>query len=253
MNFAIFSMQLLHPAIFYSIKNELISRPKSLQFPLLPKPYRARILNCTIPNPLCQETQHENDYTTNKSSISISKSQIDNIAGEEPELSNRYIRWLREVGNVDKAMDFLSKMEALGFHLSYVSYTGLLTALASVGRTSEVKAVFQEMVSSGFKPRQKVYNILLKGFLRRGLLKAANRVLESMNDLGVWKNRETYEILLDYYVGAGRLNDSWEVVAETRKDGFEPNSFVYRRIIELYRDNGMWKKATKLVAEIREN
>ncbi|KAH0721750.1 hypothetical protein KY290_006167 [Solanum tuberosum] len=155
-------------------------------------------------------------------------------------------------GDVDKAMRLLSEMEALGFHPSFVSYSSLIAALGSVGRTSEADAIFQEMLCSSRKPRIKVFNILLRSFLRKGLLRLADKVLMLLDDLAVDRNQETYEILLEYYVSAGRLEDTWLIVAKMRRESYPLNSFVYSKIIELYRDNGMWKKALGIVEEIRE-
>ncbi|KAL4583104.1 hypothetical protein LXL04_007668 [Taraxacum kok-saghyz] len=248
-------------SIVFSVTAGVISHPKSLEFLLPLNGFKSRSQNSHILNPFCQRIKDKADYAKKVMCLAnaidrlqISDSQTNDTTGEElsPELSNRYIRGLCKAGNIDRAMVYLSQMEALGFRLSYASYTCLLTTLVSVGRTLEVEAIYQEMVISGFQPRLEVYNLLLKGFLRKGLLTLADKVVESMNDMGVWKNRETYEILLGYYVSAGRLKDTWEVVAKMRKDGFEPNSFVYSMIIKLYRDNGMWKKAINLIAEVRE-
>ena len=92
-------------------------------------------------------------------------------AGEElsGESYNRLIRRCCSEGNVDKAMSLLAKLDALGFHPSFVSYAYLIEALGSVGRTLEADCLFQEMRGFGFKPRTKLYNVLLRGCLKKGM------------------------------------------------------------------------------------
>ncbi|KAF1001487.1 hypothetical protein AG4045_002500 [Apium graveolens] len=168
------------------------------------------------------------------------------------ELYNDDICTFCREGDVDDAMNVLSEMEALGFRPNYITYSCLVAALASHGRTCEAEAIFQEMLQNGFKPRLKLCNLLLRSFLRKGLLGLAYRLLLAMDDFNLKKNRETYEILLDYYVSAGRLEDTWSVIAMMKREGFQLDSFVCSKVIGLYRDNGMWKKALGTVREIRE-
>lgn len=187
------------------------------------------------------------DYSSNEQ-------QTFHINGEEIsyDLYNASICELCSEGDVDKAMGLLSQMEALGFHANYLSYTSLIAALGSVGRTLEADAIFHEMLSSGRRPGVKVVNALLRSFLRKGFLRLADKVLMLLEDLDVERNQETYEILLEYYVNAGRLEDTWLIVSKMRRESYRLNSFVYSKITELYRDNGMWKKALGIVEEIRE-
>ncbi|KAL6132328.1 hypothetical protein ACLB2K_070699 [Fragaria x ananassa] len=73
-------------------------------------------------------------------------------------------------GHVDKAMALLAQMEAIGLRPNSVSYSYLIDALGSIGRTLEADVLFQEMIFLGFRPRIKLYNVLLRGFLKKGLL-----------------------------------------------------------------------------------
>ncbi|KAL6144115.1 hypothetical protein ACLB2K_054810 [Fragaria x ananassa] len=78
--------------------------------------------------------------------------------------------WKARAGHVDKAMALLAQMEAIGLRPNSVSYSYLIDALGSIGRTLEADVLFQEMIFLGFRPRIKLYNVLLRGFLKKGLL-----------------------------------------------------------------------------------
>ncbi|RVW41763.1 putative pentatricopeptide repeat-containing protein [Vitis vinifera] len=166
-----------------------------------------------------------NTHMKNKHQVSVEEVSISEN-GEELSgvVYNARIRESCRVGDVDKAMKLLAQMEALGFSLSLGSYTTVIEALGSVGRTWKLRPFFMEMVHLGLKP--------------------------DLRELG--GNRATYEALVDYYGHAGRLNDVWAVIGEMSREGFGPDSFVYSKVIGVYRDNGMWKKAMEIVREIRE-
>ncbi|XP_022890446.1 pentatricopeptide repeat-containing protein CRP1, chloroplastic isoform X3 [Olea europaea var. sylvestris] len=191
----------------------------------------------------------------NSRHISISEHAND-FYGTGKELSrdsyNETICELCKEGDIDSAMTLVSQMEALGYHPNSISYTCLITALGSIGRTLEADAIFNEMILSNCRPGIKVFNALLKSCLRKGLLELADKVSRVLDDSGLVRNRETFEILIDYYVHAGRLKDTWLVISQMKRKEYQLDSFVYSKIIELYRDNGMWKKAIAIMREIRE-
>ncbi|XP_062083920.1 putative pentatricopeptide repeat-containing protein At5g36300 [Humulus lupulus] len=87
--------------------------------------------------------------------------------GEElsGESYNQLIREYCREGNVDTAMTLLARLDAMGFHPSFVSYAYLIEAIGSVGRTLEGHCLFQEMTWVEFEPKVKLYNVLLRGFL----------------------------------------------------------------------------------------
>ncbi|CAN4109252.1 unnamed protein product [Withania somnifera] len=136
--------------------------------------------------------------------------------------------------------DLYNESISLGFHPSFVSYSCLISAIGSVGRTLEADAIFQEMLCSFLKPRIKVFNTLLRSFLRKGLLQLADKVLMLLEDLAIERNQETYEILLEYYVNAGRLEDTWLIVGKMSGESYPLNSIVYTLgILEEIREMGL--------------
>ncbi|RVW41768.1 putative pentatricopeptide repeat-containing protein [Vitis vinifera] len=171
------------------------------------------------PFPTLINTHMKNKHQVSVEEISISEN------GEELSgfVYNARIRESCRVGDVDKAMKLLAQMEALGFSLSLGSYTTVIEALGSVGRTLEAEAIFMEMVHLGLKP--------------------------DLRELGGTEQLMRPLLIIGR---AGRLNDVWAVIGEMSREGFGPDSFVYSKVIGVYRDNGMWKKAMEIVREIRE-
>ena len=93
-------------------------------------------------------------------------------------------------------MALLAKLEALGIHPIFVSYTCLIDTLGSAGRTLEADRLFQEMIFLEFKTRIKLNNVLLIRYLIEGFLRMRVRILRVFGGI---KKRMRFFVLMTFF------------------------------------------------------
>ncbi|KAL4583105.1 hypothetical protein LXL04_007669 [Taraxacum kok-saghyz] len=199
----------------------VFSHPKSLEILLPPDIFKARSLNCHILNPFCHRIKDKADYAKRVMCLAnaidrlpISDSQTDDTTGEElsPELSNRYIRGLCKAGNIDRAMVYLSQMEALcglceqtvkvlqlmeheGMEPNLIMLNVLINAFGIAGRHLEALSVYHHINESGVSPDVVTYTTLMKALLRAKEFKKVPVIYKDMETAGCSPDRKARELL----------------------------------------------------------
>ncbi|CBI26569.3 unnamed protein product, partial [Vitis vinifera] len=170
-----------------------------------------------------------NTHMKNKHQVSVEEVSISEN-GEELSgvVYNARIRESCRVGDVDKAMKLLAQMEALGFSLSLGSYTTVIEALGSVGRTLEAEAIFREMVHLGLKLDLRVIGV----YRDNGMWKKAMEIVREIREMGVSLDKRIYNSIIDTFGKCGELSEALEVFEKMQEEGVKPDIMTWNSLIQ---------------------
>jgi len=128
-------------------------------------------------------------------------------------------------GGLKTCMELLEKMKSLSIAPNRITYTSLITSLASVGRVTEAKQVFAFMKGDPkVKPGVITYNALMTGLISQSTVK--DDVLEevtflysNMRKSGIKPNIVTMNVLIKGLCLLSRVSDARSLIEEMESKG----------------------------------
>ncbi|XP_038883965.1 pentatricopeptide repeat-containing protein At5g42310, chloroplastic isoform X2 [Benincasa hispida] len=194
---------------------------------------------------------------TNKIDVPILQKLYEEIESDKIELDgqllNDIILGFAKAGDPNRALYFLSMVQASGLNPKTSTFVAIISALGNHGRTEEAEAIFEEMKEGGLKPRIKAFNALLKGYARKGSLKEAESIVSEMEKSGLSPDEHTYGLLVDAYANVGRWESARHLLKQMEARNVQPNSFIFSRILASYRDRGEWQKTFEVLREMKNS
>ncbi|XP_026397703.1 pentatricopeptide repeat-containing protein ELI1, chloroplastic-like [Papaver somniferum] len=142
-----------------------------------------------------------------------------------------------------EALELFSQMRELGFHLSDITYIGLLHACSHAGLLAEGRAFFQSMkVEHGIEPKIEHYGCMVDLLGRAGLLDEAYELVKGMQI-------DPDPVLWGTLLGACKLHGNitlGEHIAQSLVDRGLANSGTYILLSNMYAAAGNWDGVARM-------
>ncbi|XP_076919244.1 pentatricopeptide repeat-containing protein At4g20770-like [Bidens hawaiensis] len=137
---------------------------------------------------------------------------------------------------IQKAIEFMQKMQRLGFEPDEVTYINMLTACLKAGDIETAHEIFNKMGSPGLTS----WNALLSGYTQIGKHKEAIRVFIKMQFCNVKGDETTFAVIASSCGSLGLSEGGKQVHAVSIKNYFDDDVYVASGLI------GMYSKCNKI-------
>ncbi|KAJ0592030.1 putative tetratricopeptide-like helical domain superfamily [Helianthus annuus] len=137
---------------------------------------------------------------------------------------------------INKAIEFMQKMQRFGFEPDEVTYINMLTACLKSGDIDTAREIFNKMGS----PSLSSWNALLSGYSQIGKHKEAVRLFINMQFCNVKGDRTTFAVVFSSCASMGLLEGGKQAHAASVKNLFDDDIYVASGLI------GMYSKCNKI-------
>ncbi|CAH8279856.1 unnamed protein product [Arabidopsis lyrata] len=140
-------------------------------------------------------------------------------------LNNAVIDMYAKSGNITKALEVFESVN----ERNVVTWTTIITGLATHGHGAEALVMFDRMVKAGVKPNDVTFIAILSACSHVGWVDLGNRFFNSMRSkYGINPNIEHYGCMIDLLGRAGKLREAEEVI---KSMPFESNAAIWGSLL----------------------
>ncbi|TXG48213.1 hypothetical protein EZV62_027507 [Acer yangbiense] len=149
---------------------------------------------------------------------------------------------------IQKAIDFMQRMQTCGFEPDEVTYINMLAACVKSGDIETGRQMFDSMLS----PSVSSWNAMLSGYSQNENHKEAVQLFREMQFRGVQPDRTTLAIILSSCAALGLLEAGKQVHAASQKSAFHMDQYVASGLIGIYSKCQKTKLAERVFCKIPE-
>ncbi|CDY11939.1 BnaC03g13650D [Brassica napus] len=165
-------------------------------------------------------------------------------------LSNALIDMYAKSGDIKKALEEFERVS----DRNVVTWTTLITGLATHGLGGEALTMFNRMVKAGVEPNSVTFIAVLSACSHVGLVDLGKRFFTSMrSDYGIEPNIEHFGCLIDLLGRAGRLKEAEEV---SKTMPFEANAAIWGSLLaasNVHHDLELGERALNQLIKLEPN
>ncbi|KAL0710162.1 hypothetical protein Bca4012_017140 [Brassica carinata] len=165
-------------------------------------------------------------------------------------LNNALIDMYAKSGNVAKALEEFERVS----ERNVVTWTTIITGLATHGLGGEALTMFNRMVKAGVQPNSVTFIAVLSACSHVGLVDLGKHLFTSMRSVyGIQPNVEHFGCLIDLLGRAGRLKEAEEV---SRTMPFEANAAIWGSLLaasNVHHDLGLGESALNQLIKLEPN
>ncbi|CAA7062595.1 unnamed protein product [Microthlaspi erraticum] len=165
-------------------------------------------------------------------------------------LSNAVIDMYAKSGDVTKALEVFESVN----ERNVVTWTTMITGLATHGLGAEALAMFNRMVKAGVKPNGVTFVAVLSACSHVGLVDLGKRLFRLMrSEYGIEPNIEHYGCVIDLLGRAGKLREAEEVL---KAMPFEANAAIWGSLLaasNVHHDLELGERALSQLIKLEPN
>ncbi|KAG9439551.1 hypothetical protein H6P81_019716 [Aristolochia fimbriata] len=153
-----------------------------------------------------------------------------------------------QIGQSDKALELLERMQLHGFKPDEVTYVGLLGACTKSGDIEAAHKIFCQMSN----PSRISWNAMLSGYCQKGNYGEAIELFRQMQFQDVFPDRTTLAVLLSSCTGLWLLDFGKQVHAVSTRALFHVDLFVASGLVDMYSKCGKINLAKTIFDRMKE-
>ncbi|KAJ4907711.1 Pentatricopeptide repeat-containing protein [Raphanus sativus] len=165
-------------------------------------------------------------------------------------LNNAVIDMYAKSGDVTKALEEFERVS----ERNVVTWTTIITGLATHGLGGEALTMFNRMVEAGVRPNSVTFIAVLSACSHVGLVDLGKRLFTSMrSEYGIEQNIEHFGCLIDLLGRAGRLKEAEEV---SKSMPFEANAAIWGSLLaasNVHHDLELGERALNQLIKLEPN
>lgn len=193
-------------------------------------------------------------------------------------------------GDLEKALNLMSRMRQDGYQSDFVNYSLVIQSLTRSNKIDStiLQNLYQEIEFDRIEMDSQLFNDMIVGFARSGdatravyflgmaqayglspktatlvsvvfalgccgRTEEAEAIFEEMREGGLIPRNRAYNALLKGYVKSGSLKDAEYIVSEMERSGVSPDEHTYGLLIDAYANAGRWESARIVLKEMEES
>ncbi|XP_068657660.1 pentatricopeptide repeat-containing protein At4g20770 [Aristolochia californica] len=153
-----------------------------------------------------------------------------------------------QMGQSDKALQLLERMQLFGFKPDEVTYVGLLGACVRSGDVEAARKIFGRMS----KPSKISWNAILSGYCQKGNYGEAIELFRQMQFQEVFPDRTTLAVILRSCTGLGLLEFGRQVHAASIRALLHLDLFVASGLVDMHSKCGNINVASRIFDRMKE-
>ncbi|EOA13187.1 hypothetical protein CARUB_v10026213mg [Capsella rubella] len=165
-------------------------------------------------------------------------------------LNNAVIDMYAKSGNITKALEVFERVN----ERNVVTWTTIITGLATHGHGTEALAMFNRMVKAGVKPNDVTFIAILSACSHVGWVYLGKRLFSSMiSKYGMQPNIEHYGCMIDLLGRAGLLREAEEAI---KSMPFEANAAIWGSLLaasNVHHDLELGERALNQLIKLEPN
>ncbi|XP_048557619.1 pentatricopeptide repeat-containing protein At2g06000 [Triticum urartu] len=148
---------------------------------------------------------------------------------------NILVNGLCRAKEVSKGREVLRRLQRDGVcKPNVVTYTSVISGYCKAGRMGDAMAVYDDMVACGTSPNVVTYNVLINGYGKAGNMGYAVAVYQQMILRRCLPDVVTFSSLIDGYCRCGQLDDAMKIWTEMSQYHIQPNAHTFCIIIHTF-------------------
>ncbi|XP_062225755.1 pentatricopeptide repeat-containing protein At2g06000-like [Phragmites australis] len=164
---------------------------------------------------------------------------------------NILVDGLCRVKEVNKGREVLRRLQRDGVCMpNVVTCTSVISGYCKAGRMEDAMAVYNDMVGSGITPNVVTYNVLINGYGKAGDMKSAVGVYQQMMLRRCPPDVVTFSSLIDGYCRCGQLDGATGIWKEMAQFHIQPNVYTFSIIIHSLCKQNRSEEALGLLREL---
>ncbi|XP_062184854.1 LOW QUALITY PROTEIN: pentatricopeptide repeat-containing protein At2g06000-like [Phragmites australis] len=164
---------------------------------------------------------------------------------------NILVDGLCRVKEVNKGCEVLRRLQKDGVCMpNVVTYTSVISGYCKAGRMEDAMAVYNDMVGSGTAPNAVTYNVLINGYGKAGDMGSAVGVYQQMMLRRCPPDVVTFSSLIDGYCRCGQLDGAMRIWKEMARYHIQPNVYTFSIIIHSLCKQNKSEEALDLLREL---
>lgn len=193
-------------------------------------------------------------------------------------------------GDLEKALNLMSRMRQDGFPPDFINYSLIIQSLTRSNRIDSpiLQKLYLEIECDRIELDAQLMNDVIMGFAKAGDLKRAmhflgvaqaiglspktatlvkiisvlgdlgrteeaEAIFEEIKEMGLQPRTRAFNALLKGYVKAGSLKDAESIVSKMERIGISPDAHTYSLLIDAYGNAGRWESARIVLKEMENN
>lgn len=190
-------------------------------------------------------------------------------------------------GDLEKALNLMSRMRQDGYRSDFVNYSlviqslnrsnkvdspimlklykeiesenveidgqllnDLIVGFAKAGEPSQAMHFLAMVQASGLSPKTATLVSVVSALGNAGRVVEAEAIFEEMKEGGLQPRTRAYNALLKGYVKAASLEDAESIVSQMERSGISPDEHTYSLLIDAYANAGRWESARIVLKEM---
>lgn len=179
----------------------------------------------------------------------LGKLRLQNIV--ERKLWNALIYAYAESGCYEQARAAFNTMLKDGSYPSVDSVNGLLQALITDGRLSEMYVVVEELQDMDFKISKSSILLMLDAFARAGNIFEVKKIYNGMKESGYLPSMHLFRSMISLFSRGKRVRDVESMVIEMEHGGFKPDLAIFNSLLKMYTGIEDFRKAADTYRRIQ--
>ncbi|KAL5215791.1 hypothetical protein ABZP36_007192 [Zizania latifolia] len=164
---------------------------------------------------------------------------------------NILVDGLCRVNQVDRGRQVLRRLQTDGvFMPNVVTFTSVISGYCKSGKMEDAMAVYNDMVESGMVPNTVTYNVLINGYGKVGDIGSAVAVYQQMMLRRCHPDVVTFSSLIDGYCRCGKLDDALSIWNEMAQHHIQPNVYTFSIVIHSLCKQNRSEEAVGLLNEL---
>ncbi|KAK1363412.1 Pentatricopeptide repeat-containing protein [Heracleum sosnowskyi] len=159
-------------------------------------------------------------------------------------ICNTLIAMYSKCGDMDKAYEVFKGMN----NKSVVSWSAMISGLASNGFGREAIEAFWEMHKMGITPDEQIFTGVLSACSRSGLLDEGRMFFNSMsNEFGIMPDIHHYGCVVDLLSRAGLLEEAYNLILSMR---MKPDAVMWRTLLGACKVHSQFELGERIVGQL---
>ncbi|TKW04611.1 hypothetical protein SEVIR_7G121100v4 [Setaria viridis] len=164
---------------------------------------------------------------------------------------NILVDGLCRVKEVNKGREVLRRLQRDGVSTpNVVTYTSVISGYCKAGRMEDAMAVYNDMLESGTRPNTVTYNVLINGYGKAGDIESAVGMYQQLMLRRCPPDIVTFSSLIDGYCRCGQLDGAMRIWKEMAQYHIQPNVYTFSIIIHSLCKQNRSEEALGLLREL---
>ncbi|XP_027354145.1 pentatricopeptide repeat-containing protein At5g42310, chloroplastic isoform X3 [Abrus precatorius] len=157
-------------------------------------------------------------------------------------------------GDVEKALNLMSRMRRDGYQPDFVNYSSIIQYLTRSNRIDSpiLQKLYREIESDKIEIDGHLMNDIILGFSKAGDPSRAMRFLAMAQGNGLSPKSATFVAVIHSLGNSGRTQEAEALFEEIKENGLEPRTKAYNALLKGYVKTGSLKDAEFVVSEMEK-